>query len=427
MIVAGLSTVVEWYDFTLYLYFATVLSRVFFGGGENSLLITLGGFAVAYGMRPLGAMVFGQVGDRIGRQRTLMLSMMLMTLAMLATALLPDHAAIGPAAGGLLILLRCLMAFSVGGEYTGVVAYLLEGTREDRRGLITSLASAASEIGALLAVALSALTVAAMSATHLDAWGWRIPFFAGALLAGGVWFARSTMQESPDFLRQLRQHSVPDSPLRHTLAHHKPALLRTFAISALGSITYYVGITYVPTFLSSSGILAEGRSLWMSSLAAVAVILVTPLAGALSDRIGRKPVLIWLAVASMLLPLAMFGLMAGGGDLPIAGGAIVLACLAGGVSAVGAPATAEQFPGEGRLSGLALGVTVATAIFGGLTPFLAELLVRQTGWTAMPGAMIAAVALAVLPVLVNMPETQPALARAHARRSGEDASMKDVS
>ena len=126
LVVAALSTVVEWYDFTLYLYFATVLSRVFFGGGDHSLLATLGGFAMSYAMRPLGALVFGHLGDRIGRQRTLLVSMMLMTLAMLATALLPDYAAIGPAAGVLLLLLRCFMAFSVGGEYTGVVAYLLE-------------------------------------------------------------------------------------------------------------------------------------------------------------------------------------------------------------------------------------------------------------------------------------------------------------
>lgn len=411
MVVAALSTVVEWYDFTLYLYFATVLSRVFFGGGSGSLLATLAGFAIAYGMRPLGAMVFGHIGDRIGRQRTLVLSMMLMTLAMLATALLPDYATIGPAAGGLLLLLRCFMAFSVGGEYTGVVAYLLEGARADRRGLVTSLASAASEIGALLAVAIAALVVGALSPGRLDAWGWRIPFLAGAALAGGVWIARSTMDESPDFLRQLRQHSMPESPLRHVLARHRPALLRTFAISALGSITYYVGITYVPAFLSSSGSLAEGRSLWLATLAAVAVILVTPLAGALSDRVGRKPVLIGLGIAGMLLPLSMFSLMAGGGELRVAAGAIVLACLAGGVSAVGAPATAEQFPGEGRLSGLALGVTVATVIFGGLTPFLAELFVRLTGWTALPGAMIAAVALAVLPVLLTMPETRPAVAK----------------
>jgi MFS transporter, MHS family, proline/betaine transporter len=117
----------------------------------------------------------------------------------------------------------------------------------------------------------------------------------------------------------------------------------------------------------------------------------------------------------MLLPLSMFGLMAGGGELHIAAGAIVLACLAGGVSAVGAPATAEQFPGEGRLSGLALGVTVATAIFGGLTPFLAELFVRLTGWTALPGAMIAAVALGVMPVFLTMPETHPGLIGIRAR------------
>ncbi|WP_250901780.1 MULTISPECIES: MFS transporter [unclassified Dyella] len=408
MAVAALSTVVEWYDFTLYLYFATVLSRVFFGGGESSLLATLAGFAISYAMRPLGAMVFGHIGDRIGRRRTLLLSMMLMTLAMLATALLPSHASIGSTAGALLLLLRCFMAFSVGGEYTGVVAYLLEGARKDRRGLITSLASAASEIGALLAVGVSALTVSAMSTAQLDAWGWRIPFFVGAALAGCVWIARSTMEESPDFVRQMEQHTVPDSPLGHTLAHHRPALFRTFAISALGSITYYVGITYVPAFLSSSGILAEERSLWLSTVAAVAVILVTPLAGALSDRVGRRPVLVWLAAAGVLLPLLMFEWMARGTEVDIALSAIVLACLAGGVSAVGAPATAEQFPGEGRLSGLALGVTMATAIFGGLTPFLAELLIGVTGWKVIPGVMIAAVALLVLPVLVRMPETLPA-------------------
>jgi MHS family proline/betaine transporter-like MFS transporter len=407
--------VVEWYDFTLYLYFATVLSRVFFGGGESSLLATLAGFAISYAMRPLGAMVFGHIGDRIGRRRTLLLSMMLMTLAMLATALLPSHASIGSAAGALLLLLRCFMAFSVGGEYTGVVAYLLEGARKDRRGLITSLASAASEIGALLAVGVSALTVSAMSTAQLDAWGWRIPFFVGAALAGCVWIARSTMEESPDFVRQVQQHTVPESPLGHTLANHRPALFRTFAISALGSITYYVGITYVPAFLSSSGILAEERSLWLSTLAAVAVILVTPLAGALSDRVGRRPVLVWLAAAGVLLPLLMFEWMARGTEVDIALSAIVLACLAGGVSAVGAPATAEQFPGEGRLSGLALGVTMATAIFGGLTPFLAEWLIGVTGWKVIPGVMIAAVALLVLPVLVRMPETLPRSANALAQ------------
>jgi len=183
MWVAGLSTVVEWYDFTLYLYFATVFSRVFFGGGEQALLVTLAGFAVSYLMRPLGALCFGHLGDRLGRRWMLLASMALMAAAMLATALLPTAATAGATAGVLLLVLRCVMAFSVGGEYTGVVAYLLESAPVRRRGLVTSLASAASEVGALLAVAISALTVALLPAAQLDSWGWRIPFFVGAALA----------------------------------------------------------------------------------------------------------------------------------------------------------------------------------------------------------------------------------------------------
>jgi MFS transporter, MHS family, proline/betaine transporter len=403
--VAACSTIIEWYDFTLCLYFATVLSRVFFGPGSASLLTALGGFAISYLMRPLGALVFGHIGDRYGRRRMMLLSMAVMTGAMLVTALLPTHAQIGALAGWLLLLLRCLMAFSVGGEYKGVVAYLLEGARPGRRGLVTSLAAAASEVGALLAVGVCALLVYALPTASVDTWGWRLPFLLGAVLAGGVWLARSTMQESPDFERQQEAGTVPVSPLRHTLRYHRPAILRTFAISALGSITYYVGITYVPTFLATTGQRGEGESLGLSTIAAVVVILVTPFVGLLSDRLGRKPVLAVLAGASALLPITLFSLMRGGSTQQAVLGAVVLAAVAGGVSAVGAAATAEQFPGEGRLSGLALGATAATAVFGGLTPFLAELLIVRTGWPLVPGAMIALVALLVLPVLLTMPET----------------------
>ena len=169
MLIAGFSTVVEWYDFTLYIYVATILSRVIFGGGEGSLAVVLAGFAVSYLMRPLGAIAMGHYGDRHGRRRAMLLSMAVMTAAMLGCALLPTHAQIGPAAGFLLLALRCVMAFAVGGEYTGVVAYLIEGAGPHRRGLITSCASAASEIGALLAVGVAAVTTWAMPAETLDA------------------------------------------------------------------------------------------------------------------------------------------------------------------------------------------------------------------------------------------------------------------
>jgi MHS family proline/betaine transporter-like MFS transporter len=307
----------------------------------------------------------------------------------------------------ILLALRCVMGFAVGGEYTGVVAYLLEGAPGERRGLITSLAAAASEVGGLLAVGLSALTVSAMSGTELDRWGWRIPFLFGAALAASVWIARSMMQESPEFERQRGAGSVPRHPLRHALTHHRAGIARGFAISALGSITYYVGITYVPAFLATVGAQSETTSLWLSTIAAVAVILVTPLTGLVADRWGRRPTLLGLGAASAILPITLFSMMASGSASLALAGAIILACVAGGVSAVGAVTTAELVGGEGRLTGLALGATSATALFGGLTPYGAQALIGSTGLAVVPGIMIAVVALAVLPVLWSMPETRP--------------------
>jgi MHS family proline/betaine transporter-like MFS transporter len=275
--VAAFSTVVEWYDFTLYLYLATVLSRVFFGPGGTALNTTLAAFAIAYLLRPLGGVFFGHIGDRFGRRRTMLLSVALMTVTMLGTALLPTYAQAGAAAGWLLFVLRCVMGFSVGGEYNAVVAYLLEGAPRTRRGLVASMASASSEIGGLFAVGVCLLTVSSMSSASLESWGWRIPFLVGAALAGSVGIARTTMQESPDFERQLASGTVPKRPLLDALTKLRLGILRSFAISGLGSITYYVGITYVPAFLVSVGKLNESESLRLSTAAALAVIVVTAL------------------------------------------------------------------------------------------------------------------------------------------------------
>jgi MHS family proline/betaine transporter-like MFS transporter len=299
------------------------------------------------------------------------------------------------------------MGFSVGGEYTGVVAYLIEGAPPGRRGLITSLAAAASEIGALLAAGISAVVLASMSDAALASWGWRIPFLFGAAMAAAVLMARLSLQESPEFERQQRAGTVPSQPALHAIRVNRGAIARGFAISALGSISYYVGITYVPAFLVATRTMAEGQALWLATIAAVVVIVVTPLIGHLSDRIGRRPVLLGVTLLCAVLPISLFSGMAGSPFVAALLGAVVLAALGGAFSAVGAVATAELLAGEGRLSGLAIGATGATAIFGGVTPFLAQLGIEQTGMASLPGLMIAAVALAVAPILWLMPETRP--------------------
>jgi len=407
--IAAFSTIVEWYDFTLYLYLAPTLARVFFGESTHGPLITLAAFALAYLMRPLGAAFFGYSGDRWGRRRTMLWSMELMAIAMLVTGCLPSGARIGAAAGVLLVLLRCVMAFSVGGEYNGVIAYLVEGARPERRGLIGSLAAAASEIGGLIAVAVAAVVTAALDRAELDDWGWRIPFIVGALLAGSVWFARRSMAESPAFLRLQRKSKTSRHPLRQALREDRPGILRAFAISALGSITYYVGITYVPTFLATTSRIGEHAALFVSTMAAVAVIAITPLVGLAVDAFGRRPVLIALALCGVVLPWAAFAVMVSPSIAIAATAAVLLALLAGGVSAVGAVASAEQFPSRTRLSGLALGNTSSTVVFGGLAPVIAQILLEQTHWPSSPGILIALTALAVLPVFFSMPETRPRL------------------
>ncbi|MCT1986083.1 MFS transporter [Dermacoccus abyssi] len=406
--VAGMPTIIEWYDFTLYLYMTTVISRVFFGGGTGGTAATLLVFAFTYLLRPVGAAVFGHIGDRIGRKPVLLISMALMTVAMLVTALLPTYASIGATAGWLMMAMRCLMSFSVGGEYSGVITYLVEGAEPKRRGFITSLASAASEVGGLMAVGLAALTTSFFTGPDLDSWGWRIPFFIGAIMAGATLLMRSRMDESPVF-EEEDEDDKATNPLVEVLRVEPGAVARGFAISALGSITYYVGIGYAPTFLQNAGKFSESDALWLGTAAAVAVILVTPFAGMAADRFGRRPILLLFGVLAAVTSLTMFQLMASGSRGAALTGALVLAAVAGGWSAVAASTIAEQFKSKARMSGMALGFTTATAIFGGFAPLVGERLIEMTDWKPAPGAMIAVVALCVLPVVWYQKETAPAV------------------
>jgi MFS transporter, MHS family, proline/betaine transporter len=405
MLVAAFGTVVEWYDFTLYLYLAPVLTRVFFGGSEESLLYTFGVFAAAYGMRPIGAMVFGNLGDKIGRKNSLVVSAVLMAVAMFLTAMIPSRDSIGLTAPILLFALRCVMGFSVGGEYTGILVYLLESARRQRRGYATSWAAANSEIGTLLSVGISTLLIAILSQSQMDAWGWRVTFVVGGFLALTMLFLRRHLDETSSFERLKEQGETSKSPLKDVIRHQPRAVRAAFVIGSVSSVAYYLNVTYVPTFLTEEVKIAGASSLIVATVAALVVLIVTPPIGIWSDRTGRRPLLIGFTLALIVSTPLLFALMSVQSTVAAFAGVVLIAIPAAAITSVSASAMPEQFAAPGRFSGLAIGFNVSTSIFGGFTPLIATGLIQLTGWKPAPGVYLAVVCLVLLPLVRKTRET----------------------
>jgi MHS family proline/betaine transporter-like MFS transporter len=350
-------------------------------------------------------MFFGHFGDRLGRRTSLVISAWVMAVAMAVTALLPSYDRIGAWAGVLLLLLRALMGFSVGGEYTGALVYLLEVTGPRRRGYIASWAPATSQIGALLAVGLATLFTDQLSQDALDTWGWRVLYLVGALLATGMLIARRSLHETPTFDRLRKEGRVSRAPLRDVLREQPRGVLAAFAMSALGSVSYYVAIAYVPEFLSDVVGRSPVSALALSTITSAIVFGVTPIIGWSSDVFGRKPVMVITALAIALPALPLFALLNNGTTATTFIAMVALAIPAAAASAVFASAIPEQLATVGRFSGLAIGYNAATALFGGLSPLVASALVTATDWRLAPAVFLLATGLLVLPFLIRLPET----------------------
>jgi MHS family proline/betaine transporter-like MFS transporter len=401
MLVAAFGTVVEWYDFSIFFYVSTSLANTFFGGDEGSLLLTLALGAAGFIFRPVGAMVFGHLGDRIGRKASLIVSATLMAVALLGIAVMPGSDTIGIWGGIGVLTLRCLAGFAVGAEYTGIMVYLVESARDGRRGLAASWAAANSEVGSLLAVGGGYLMSRLLTQEELDSWGWRILFLVGALLAAVMVPLRRFMDETSTFT-EVRDTPVnkAHSPLVTVLRDHPRAVLVAFLVSSVGSSAYFLNITNVPTYLEQTAEVDNSTSLWLGTVAAVAAIIVTPLIGLASDVLGRRRMFILLAVVILATTLPAYAMLAGGsGATALLGGAF-LAVPAAGWSAIAAAAVPEQFTAVGRFSGMAIGYNTATVLFGGLSPFVATWLMNLTGSAYAPAWYgITIIVLAGIPAL----------------------------
>jgi MHS family proline/betaine transporter-like MFS transporter len=281
----GVGNLLEWYDFGLYGYFAPVLARLFFPSDDPlaSLIGAYGGFAVGFAMRPIGAAVLGTIGDRVGRRFVLLLSVTLMGVGTTAIALLPTYEAAGIGAPVLLLLVRLFQGFSVGGEYTGSVAYLVETAPPGRRGFAGSMANIGSTSGVLLASVVAAAVVTFASKAQLESWAWRLPFLLGGVLATGALLLRRRLRADGTLPKRTRE-----LPLKRAFARDP----RTMAVAILFTSGYgvvnYLTMVFFPVYAGQFGGLSEARALQATTVAQALALVIVPLAGLANDAFIRR-------------------------------------------------------------------------------------------------------------------------------------------
>jgi MHS family proline/betaine transporter-like MFS transporter len=382
-IVAGaIGNVLEWYDFGLFGYFATVIAAEYFPGQDRmaALLETFGIFATGFLMRPLGGLLFGLVGDRLGRKRALELSVLLMAVSTTSLGLLPGYATIGLAAPVLLTVLRMIQGLSVGGEYIGSIAFLAEHAPPNRRGLYGSWSGFTVVLGTLLGSAVAALATHALTDEQLHAWGWRLAFISGLVIGIlGLWL-RLGVAESPDFAELRSSGQLAAHPIADALRRDRRAIITTVGLTGLSSVGFYLPFVWLPTWLSQiiSNPLSEQKALASSTIALLALLILLPPLAVVSDRVGRRPMYLAASAGYVLLSYPLLMMMSGGTfALAVAGGLAFAVCNSLFGCCMGATMV-ELFPTQTRYTGVAIGYNLGQAVLGGTAPLVGVALVRLT-------------------------------------------------
>lgn len=408
VIYGSAGTVVEWFDYGLYLYLVPVMAPLIFPTGDEltAIIASLGVFAAGSFLRVFGGAFFGSIGDRLGRKKALVLSILMMTVPMALTAFLPTYAAIGILAPVLFTIMRMLQGFSAGGEYSGTVVQLVEQAPANRRGFIASSAVLTSGVGILLASGLVALLTTVLTEDQMSGWGWRACYIVGGALGLFALVMRRNMDETVAFEAEEAAGDVPKAPLRYALRHLPgPVLLAAF-LAGFGGILYYVVLGFGPTILDTYSDIQSDTALWVTTGMTIAYAFVTPLFGRLSDRVGRKPVMITATAGFVVLSGPLLWLMT---NEPVAivviAGAVLLVLL----MAYGGPVVAaigEQFPSRARYSALATGYNLGNAVLGGLAPVTDAWLISVFDSPVAPAILLVVASVVALPILWRLKETR---------------------
>lgn len=406
VIVAVIGNIMEWYDFALYGYFAPVLAHLFFPSEDPavSLVSTFGVFATGFLMRPVGAAIFGHFGDRMGRRKALSASVLLMAGATALMGLLPTYAQIGMTATVLLTFLRLLQGISAGGEFTGSISFLVEHAPPSRRGFIGSWTTFSGVSGMILGSGAGALVTYLLSDEALNSWGWRIPFLLGIVTGAVGYYLRFGVEESPMFKALKEQGKVVQAPLKEAFREFHKEMLMAVGVNWLNAAVFYTVWVYNTTYLATVIGFPLSSALLINTLSMLFLILAIPLMGALSDRVGRKPVLIAGCVGVACLAYPLYYLLSQGtfGSALTAQLVFVIpiSMLQGAM-----PATmVELFPTSSRYSALSISYNIAFAIFGGTAPLVATQLISMTGNPLSPSFSLIFAAVVSLLVIVSMKE-----------------------
>ena len=364
---------VEWYDWYVYSAFTLYFAPIFFPKGDSTaqLLNAAAVFAVGFLMRPIGAWMMGVYADRKGRKAGLTLSVALMCAGSLLIAVTPGYATIGWVAPALLVFARLMQGLSVGGEYGASATYLSEMAGKDRRGFFSSFQYVTLISGQLLALTVLLILQAVMPEPELEAWGWRIPFVIGGALAIVVFYLRRGLAETESF-KNAQEAKAPKSSGMELFRNHPREALVVIALTAGGTLAFYAYSTYMQKFLVNTSGFSRETATWITAAALFFYMLLQPAAGALSDKIGRKPLMIGFGVLGVAFTYLIFTTLAKTDD-PYVAFAIVLGALVivTGYTSINAVVKAELFPAHIRALGVALPYALANTIFGGTAEYMA--------------------------------------------------------
>ena len=378
-IVGGsLGNLVEWYDWYVYSAFSLYFAPIFFPKGSPTaqLLSTAAIFGVGFFMRPIGAWIMGIYCDKKGRKAGLTLSVLMMGGGSLLICLTPGHRAIGLAAPAMLLLARLLQGLSVGGEYGASATYLSEMATPERRGFYSSFQYVTLIAGQLVALGVQLVLQATMSEAALESWGWRIPFFIGAILSIAVFLIRRNLAETQDFVNRAKEKGSSMFALLH---EHPGTASLVVALTAGGTLAFYAYTTYMQKYLVNTAGYDRQTAARIMTAALTIYMLLQPVFGALSDRIGRRPLLVGFGLGATFLTVPLFTLIGEGGS-PILSFLLIMAGLiiVSGYTSINAIVKAELFPSHIRALGVAFPYAIANAVFGGSAEYVA-LALKDTG------------------------------------------------